>query len=185
MKARLILLEGYFKRMSLREQFLTLLFVLVMLSIWSGNCFKRYGQWISAKKEASSILQTQQLWLDQADKYSAEAAQAKEQLDTARTYTATQLSGQIDKLLRQSQLSNLADIDPVRSKEGEIFNEHTIRVRLKRINIKQLIELNKLLRQQTPYINQQSMRITANRSKPEELDVRYEISSLELIVSAP
>ena len=42
-----------------------------------------------------------------------------------------------------------------------------------------------MLRQQTPYINQQSMRITANRSKPEELDVRYEINSLELIVSAP
>ncbi|MEC8404613.1 MAG: hypothetical protein VXZ08_00845 [Verrucomicrobiota bacterium] len=185
MKVRLKLLEEYFKRMSLREQFLALLFVLVILSIWSGNCFKRYSQWIDAKKETSSILQTQQLWLDQADTSSAEAAQAKEQLDTARTYTATQLSGQIDKLLRQCQLSNLADIDTVRSKEGEIFTEHTIRVRLKRINIKQLIELNKLLRQQTPYINQQSMRITANRSKPEELDVRYEISSLELIVSAP
>jgi hypothetical protein len=185
MKARLKLLEDYFKRMSLREQFLALLFVLVVLSIWSGNCFKRYGQWMNAQKEASSVLQTQQLWLDQADTYSAQATLAQERLDTALTFTATQLSGQIDKLLRQSQLSNLADIDPVRSREGEIFNEHTIRVRLKRINIKQLIELNKLLRQQTPYINQQSVRIAANRSKPEELDVRYEINSLELIVSTP
>ena len=184
MKARLKLFEGYFKRMSLREQCLALLFILVVLSIWSGNCLKRYSQWMSAQREASSILQTQQLWLDQEEICSAEATLAKDKLDTARTYTATQLSGQIDKLLRQSQLSNLADIDPVRSREGEIFNEHTIRVRLKRINIKQLIELNKMLRQQTPYINQQSVRIAANRSKPEELDVRYEINSLELIVSA-
>ena len=77
-----------------------------------------------------------------------------------------------------------AEIDEQTKPESEIFNEHTIRVRLKRINIKQLIELNNMLRQQTPYINQQSVRIAANRSKPEELDVRYEINSLELIVSA-
>jgi hypothetical protein len=55
---------------------------------------------------------------------------------------------------------------------------------LKRISIEQLIQFNSLLRKETPYINQQSIRIAANRSKPEELDVRYEINSLELIESS-
>jgi hypothetical protein len=184
MNAQLQSLKRLFKRMSLREQFLALLFIVVMLSIWTGSCWGRYREWFSARKEATATLQTQQLWLDRAEDYAAGAAQAKQRLDPSRTYNATQLSGQIDKLVRQSQLSGKADLDPVKSREGEIFSEHTIRVRLKRISIEQLIQFNSLLRKETPYINQQSIRIAANRSKPEELDVRYEINSLELIESS-
>jgi len=43
-----------------------------------------------------------------------------------------------------------------------------------------LIKLNKLLSQETPYINIQSVRITKNRRNPEELDVRFQINSFDL-----
>ena len=69
----------------------------------------------------------------------------------------------------------------MRSRQGEIFNDHNLRVRLARISIAEIIELNKLLRQETPYINVQKVNLAANRSKPTQIDARYEINSFELI----
>ncbi|MGK0309977.1 MAG: hypothetical protein ACJAYS_000808 [Lentimonas sp.] len=104
-----------------------------------------------------------------------------ERVDPKKTFEGAQLSEKIDAILRQAGLSISADIDPVQTREGEIFNDHTIRVRLKRISIAKLIQLNELLRKETPYINIQSIRITKNKNKPEELDIRFKINSFDLI----
>ena len=101
-------------------------------------------------------------------------------MDPKKTYAGSQLSGRIDAILRQVALSGSADIDPVQTREGEIFNDHNLRIRLSRISIAQLIQLNKLLSQETPYINLQSVRVTKNRRNPEELDVRFKINSFDL-----
>ena len=66
------------------------------------------------------------------------------------------------------------------TEEKEIFNDHKLRIRLKRISIAQLIQLNTLLSQETPYINIQSVPVTKDRRNPEELDVRFNINSFDL-----
>ena len=151
MNALMTRMRVLYKAMSIREKFLCLCFISVLLFIWSN----------------SSI--------------SVGLNNALKLVDPSKTYAASQLSGKIDSLIRQTGLSNQADIDPVRTREGEIFNDHNLRVRLSRISIAQLIVLNKLLIQETPYINLQSVRIQKNRSNPEQLDVRYQINSFDLI----
>ena len=171
-------LRALYKRMSLREKLLSLLFVLVILFLWSNNWLSRLSEWDAQRKLTGVELQTQQQWLDRSDLLTEQLAVALERVDPSKTFAAAQLSGHIDNLIRRSGLS--ADIDPVSTREGEIFNDHNLRVRLGRISIAQLIELNKLLQQETPYINLQSVRIQKNRSKPEQLDVRYQINSFDL-----
>ncbi len=171
-KARLL-----YKRMSLREKLLSLCFLLVLLFIWSNNWLGRVSDW-NAKRNLTRIeLATQQEWLDRSDFFSEGLAIALERVDPAKTYAAAQLSGRVDSLIRQTGLA--ADIDPVRTREGEIFNDHNVNARLSRISIAQFIKLNNLLKQETPYINVQSVRIQKNRN-PEQLDVRYEINSFDL-----
>ena len=167
--------------MSVREQLLLLLFFLTMLVLWSANLFNRSTIWNDDRKQASADLQTQQLLIDREASYEEGLEAALQRVEPAKTFSSTQLSGRIDDILRKSRLSSFADIDPVRSKQGEIFNDHNIRVRLARISIAQIIEFNKLLRQETPYINVQKVNLAANRSKPTQIDARYEINSFELI----
>ena len=169
-----------FRRMTVREKLLTLLFILVILFLWTGNLLGRTSEWNSHRKQAQADLLTQQQWLDRSDDYTIGLARALERVDPEKTYDGPRLSGRIDTMLRQVSLSASADIDPVKTREGEIFNDHNIRVRLNRISIAQLIRLNKLLSQETPYINLQSVRISKNRRKPEELDARYQINSFDL-----
>lgn len=170
--------RALYKRMSLREKLLSLLFVLVFLFIWSNNWFTRVSEANAQRKLTTVELQTQQQWLDRSDSFTEQLAVALERVDPSKTYAATQLSGHVDSLIRRSGLT--ADIDSVRTREGEIFNDHNLRVRLSQISIAQLIKLNNLLKQETPYINIQSVRIQKNRRNPEQLDVRYEINSFDL-----
>ena len=167
--------------MSPREQILLLLFFLTMLVLWSANIYKRSCIWNDARQQASTDLLTQQLLIDRESTYREGLEAALQRVDPAKTYSAAQLAGRIDEILRTARLSRSADIDPVRSRQGEIFNDHNLRVRLARISIAEIIELNKLLRQETPYINVQKVNLAANRSKPTQIDARYEINSFELI----
>ncbi|CAI8275986.1 MAG: Uncharacterised protein [Opitutia bacterium UBA7350] len=169
------------RRLTVREQLLSLCFILVMLAIWAASWINRSGTWNDDRRVASANLQEQSLWLERADSYARSAREVMEKLDSEKTFGATQLSGQIDSLLRQSGLSSRADMGPVKSRQGEIFNEHTLRVQLKRATIAQYIAFNDLLLNEAPYINQQSVHIKSNRRNPEELDIRFEIASLELI----
>ena len=180
MQQRLQRVKRLFLRMTVRDELLTLLFILVMLFIWTSNLLNRSTAWNHSRTQAQSDLSIQQHWLDRSDQFSDGLERALERVDPQKTYEGPQLSGRIDSILRQVSLSGSADIDPVQTREGEIFNDHNLRIRLSRISIAQLIQLNKLLSQETPYINLQSVRVTKNRRNPEELDARFKINSFDL-----
>jgi hypothetical protein len=172
--------RALYKRMSLREKLLSLLFVLVILFLWANNWLGRLSEWNAQRQLTAVELTTQQQWLDRSDFFSQGLATALERVDPSKTYAAAQLSGHVDNLIRQSGLTLKANINSVDTREGEIFNDHKLGVRLNGISIAQLIKLNSLLKQETPYINVQSVQIQKNRRSPEQLDVRYEINSFDL-----
>ncbi len=180
MKTMIAKIRTLYRTMSLREKSLCLCFLIALLIIWSNNWIGRTLEWNIQRNLSATELATQQEWLKRNDAISAGLSNALKRVDPSKTYAAAQLSGQIDGLIRQTGLSNQADIDPVRTREGEIFNDHNLRVRLSRISIAQLIKLNKLLQQESPYINLQSLRIQKNRTKPDQLEVRYQINSFDL-----
>ena len=172
--------KALYRKMSLREKLLTLLFMLVVLFLWANSWTERLSKWNDQRQFYKSELQIQQQMLERGPEFAAGLERALARVDPAKTYAAVQLSGRVDSLLRSARLSGRADIDSVRTREGEIFNDHNLRVRLNRVSLKQLINLNSLLKQDTPYINIQSVRIEANRRNPQQLDVRIEVNSFDL-----
>ncbi|MEM7790192.1 MAG: hypothetical protein AAF546_02215 [Verrucomicrobiota bacterium] len=173
------------KRLSIREKVITLLFVFVVLSLWADSIFGRFSTLNEFREKAEKELIYQESRLERDAFYAQEMNRALERVDPSKTYSAIQLSGRIDLLLRQASLAGRSDIDSVKSIEGEIFNDHNISVRLNRISIAQLINFHTLVAAETPYINLQSLRLKANRNNPEELDARFEINSFELINQNP
>jgi hypothetical protein len=173
------LLSAYHKR-SLREKFLMLGFVLILLVIWTQSFLNRSGQWNDQRAIASIELLTQQQWLDRETQYAEQLAKALEKVDPSKTFSAAQLSGKVDALIREIKLESNADIDPVQTRNGEIFNDHTMRLRLKGISLAQFIVLNNILKKNSPYIEAKSIRITKNQRKPQEMNIRFEINSFDL-----
>lgn len=173
-------IKAIYKRTSLREKLLTLVFILVVLFLWANDWANRLSEWNDQRQFTANELEFQRQTLERGPEIDEGLKRALARVDPSKTYAAAQLSGRIDSRLRSADLSGRADIDSVRTREGEIFNDHNLRVQLNRISIAQLIHFNALLKEDTPYINIQSVRIRANRRNPEQLDVRFEINSFDL-----
>ncbi|MEM1221197.1 MAG: hypothetical protein AAGH40_00420 [Verrucomicrobiota bacterium] len=173
------------KRLSIREKVITLLFIFVVLSLWASNIIDRFSNLNAFRQKADQELIYQESRLEKDAFYAQELNRALERVDPSKTYSAIQLSGRIDSLLRRAALASSSNIDPVKSVEGEIFNDHNITVELDRISITQLINFHTLVSAETPYINLQSLILKANRNNPEELNARFKINSFELINQNP
>ena len=84
-------LRALYKRMSLREKLLSLLFVVVILFLWSNNWFTRLSDGNAQRKLTGIELQTQQQWLDRSDLFTEQLAVALERVDPSKTFAAAQL----------------------------------------------------------------------------------------------
>lgn len=180
MRKALAIVRRVFLRMSVREKLLALLFILVMLFLWTNSLVQRGSQWKTDFTSAGSLLDRQQLWLDIETRTAAELEAALERVEPSKTFSASQLAGRIDDIVRQVGLATKAEINPVKTREGEIFDDHNIRVRLRRIDIGQVIDFNSRIRDESPYINIEKITLTPVRNKETEIDARFEINSFEL-----
>lgn len=174
-------IQNTYQKRSLREKFLLFGFVLIIFAIWTQSFLERTGQWNQQRSQAAVELSTQQQWLDREAQYDEQLKAALEKVEPSKTFTAAQLSGKVDEIIRRIQLESNADLDPVQSKSGEIFNDHTMRLRVNNISIEQFIRLNTALKLNSPYIEPKSIRISKNQRQPNEMNVRFEINSFDLV----
>ena len=69
---------------------------------------------------------------------------ALEKVEPSKTFSAAQLSGTVDAIIRSIQLETKTDIDPVQTRNGEIFNDHTMRLRTNGVNVNEFINSMKI-----------------------------------------
>ena len=169
-----------YQQRSLREKFLLQGFILVLFVIWSQGFLGKFATWNNQRQSTSIELMTQQQWLDREAQYEEALAIALEKVEPSKTFSAAQLSGQVDALIREIQLEGKTDIDPVQTRTSEIFNDHIMRLRLKNVTVQEFINLNSRLKTFSPYIAPKSIRITKNQRRPEEMNIRFEINSFDL-----
>lgn len=178
MKALLTSIQQRFLAFTTREKALFLLFVIVMLTIWLNAQLGQLNEIQSSRQSVERDLAEQRLWLERAESIQQNLAEALAMVDPSRTYSASQLTGRIDNLARASRLT--ADIDPVTTRQGQIFNNHRVRVRLNRLSPDALLSFTQSLHAESPYITLDRLRLTPNRASAETLDAQFEISSFEL-----
>ena len=71
-------LRALYKRMSLREKLLSLIFVIVILFLWSNSWLSRLSDENAQRKLTRVELQTQQQWLDRSELFTEQLAVALE-----------------------------------------------------------------------------------------------------------
>ena len=169
-----------YQQRTLREKFLLLGFVLLLFIIWSQSFFNKFSDWNIQRKFTSTELINQEAWLDRKVQYAEELAIALEKLEPSKTFSSAQLSGQLDALIREIKLEDKTDIDPVQTQTSEIFNDHSLRLRLKGVSIEEFILFSNGLVTFFPYISPKSIRIDKNQKRPEELNIVFEIISFDL-----
>lgn len=171
-------MKSFFETRTQREKILILFMMAVGVFIWSSFFFERYSALMTERRVLTQTVEEQRLWLAQSESIRASIEQGMQNLDPSRTLNATQLSGEVGSLAREAGLRPA--ITTPRTTGGDVFSNNTLTVSANKSDLDSLISFTEALQDRAPYIGIEQVIITADRSNPMLLDVRYDISSVEV-----
>lgn len=172
------LLQTWFHGLNVRERALLTLFIWVILFAWAVVLIGATRTTWSAWQRSGGFLQANTELLERGPQIRAELETARAGVDNARTFSAQQLVGTIDGLARDQNLR--FDISAPSTEESDLFSFHTVRVELKRAQLRELEDFEAAILAMNPYVDLAEFRLVANRRDPRFLDATFAVESFEL-----
>ena len=168
-----------FNFLSLRERYLLAAFIWALLLMW-GVFLVQSAQttWRSFKKSKGDLNQYEET-LGLADAAEQLLRNARQGLDSSKTFSAAQLVGRLDSLARENKVSSF-DLSTPSTIESQLFTFNNVRLSIKRSRIEELIRFEQAVKAYSPYIALSNFQITANKRDPRFLDATLELVSFEL-----
>ncbi len=165
-----------------RERFLLTAILAIAVLWWGGAVL---SQWIGALRETSLIRrQISQARLDLG--FDTEIRQrlgdALSRLETERFLSANRFIEIVDRVARNAEV--LPNLGRVNTRENEGVRLHRLDLEIRSLRIAELIRLEALLREQSPYIQIESIFINSRRNTS-VLSAEFELSAFEVDVSNP
>lgn len=168
-----------FNALSVRERFLLVCFIWVLLLVWVLNSMDRIGQSVRSFQMNSALLGSITETLEMAPMAEEVLSAARQGLDTSQTFSSAQLAGRLDSLARENSISSF-DISSASTIETELFSFHTVRLSVQRASMVELIRLDNAIKAYSPYIATTEFLISANRRDPRILTADFELVAFEL-----
>jgi len=168
-----------FNAFSIRERYLVAIFIWAILIIWMLALVESLQKNWRNYSGNGRLLDNLTSLLEQTDQAEVLLRDARQGLDSTKTYSAAQLSGRLDSLARENQVSSF-DISTASTIDSELFSFHNVRLSIKRARIAELIRFEQAVKQYSPYIALGDFQITANKRDPRYLDAVFELVSFEL-----
>jgi hypothetical protein len=170
--------KKFYNILSLRERALLTVFIWIILFVWTGGLFKDSKSVYTNLRSTAYQLKYQAQVISEKEDIKIRLNHALERLEPEKTYSSSQLVEKLDNIARKAGLN--FDINSPSTQEGDIFNAHTVRIQFKKGGIADLIEFDQKIKEESPYLGLERMRIVANKADPRQLDAQFLVSSFEL-----
>lgn len=170
--------KKFYNSLSLRECTLLTVFIWIILILWASSLLKDSKTIFANLRNTNYQLKYQTQIISEKDDIKLRLTQALERVEPEKTYSSSQLVEKLDNIARKAGLN--FDINSLSTQEGDIFNAHTVRIQFKKSGIVDLIEFDQKIKEESPYLGLERMRIVANKATPRQLDAQFLVSSFEL-----
>lgn len=167
-----------FAKLNCREKVLCLIFVWLLGMIWLTTCMHRIKQFKQDWKLAQSKLKCYNFWIKNEGIIKSNLDKILTWIDPQKTYSGTQLTGQVETIARNNQLTY--SMTTPKTRQGDIFNAHTVRLRCENATLQNLITFENEIYQKKPYVGLEKVKIQANNFNPTLLDVNFDLIALQL-----
>ncbi len=171
-------MRALFLARSFREKVMLLAFLLTMVLLWGFSLIERSGDTSRQVQSTAALLQEQQVVLNDAEAIEARMRAGIENLDPDRILSGSLLMSELDSMAGQYGVDR--SIDSPRSQEGEVFFFHTVNINIQNADLGALVAFAEGIHERSPYMGLEEVRLTADRNRPDRLDARFRISSVEL-----
>lgn len=174
-----MVLRQIFNTLSLRERYLLAAFIWALLLMWAIFLLQSAKLTWNSYRGSQATLKQYEETLELADAAEQLLRNARQGLDSSKTFSAAQLVGRLDSLARENEVSSF-DISTPSTIESQLFTFNNVRLSIKRARIAELIRFEQAVKAYSPYIALGNFQITANKRDPRFLDATLELVSFEL-----
>ena len=169
--------SAFIRLLSKREKVLVVLLLWTLVFVGLNYLFNHLQELWGDINAERRVLERHSVLLAKKPQIGHRLKTLLDHLDPEKTVSSTDLIAKIDAIARAAKLS--PDINTPRTQEGEVFNNHSLRVRFKQASIADLIQFDQALKKESPYINLDSLEIKSSKSDPAQLNAIFLISSFE------
>lgn len=171
--------KRYFKQMTLREQILLTAFVWVMLIILLNFSLNWSRSSISELKRNVVEMEAHEEVFAKKPRIDAELEETLKLFDPTKTFNGDRLLQEVDVFATNLKIVN-RDFRTPKKKVGELLTLYSMPYTIKQASIDKLVQFEKSIRQEFPYIGISQLVITAKKSDPKYLNANFVINSFEL-----
>ncbi len=168
-----------YSRLVLREKVLLCALFWVLVLIWLISWLGRFGTTQRTFTTAGTAIDQSMEMMLEAPMVDQEIRAVVAELDPSLTYDDRRLTLEIDSLARRLGIRDIR-LNTARSEESDAFVFHTLRFEAARAPLAKLIEFEAALRQRSPYISLESLKIDPIDANPNLAKGTFVLRSFEL-----
>jgi hypothetical protein len=170
--------SGLLTKLNCREKLLCLIFIWLCGFIWFTTCVHRAKKIRQDWQLVQSKIRHFNFWIKNEAIVRSNLTKILTWIDPEKTYSGTQLAGQVETVARNNRLTY--SMTSPKTRQGDIFNAHTLQLRCENANLKDLVDFENEIYAMKPYIGLEKVRIRANNFNPTLLEVNFDLIALQL-----
>jgi len=173
-------MKAFFLTRLFREKVLLTALLALGALLWLSNVGRRgHALWLQWRA-TSTLLATQQQWLDNRADIETAATQAVAHLDPAHTFSSTRLLGELSTIADDVGVRGNTASEILGTERTSQFAVNTIQFSLRNIDWDSLKRFYLELSRRTPYIGLEQFSLTSAPGNAAQLNVMLRVSSVEI-----
>lgn len=178
MKKYFYVLNRIFHKLNYREKFLLLLFTSTLTFIWFMSACQQTKTLVQNWHTINTKIKQDRFWIRNESIVKANLRKVLDVMDPGKTLSGAAFSGEVENIIRAFNLNY--SITSPKTHQGEIFNSHSLQLHCTGASIGDLITVEEAIYAKKPYLNLEKVKIHANSFNPEQLEVDFSLSALQL-----
>ncbi|HUL53127.1 MAG TPA: hypothetical protein VLT83_06930 [Opitutaceae bacterium] len=173
-------MKALFYSRHIREKILVIVLLAMVAVTWLGRVAGRGRTLWREWRATSTVLTTQQQWLDNRRDIEAAAAQAVGRLDPARTFSSTRLLGELSTIADQVGVRSNTSSEILGTERTNEFAVNTVQFAIRNADLPSVLTFYDEIDKRTPYLGVEQFSLTVNPGNQSLLNVMLRISSVEI-----
>lgn len=174
-------MKAFFFSRLLREKLLLLALLGMAAAVWLTAITRRgHALWL-VWRSTSSVLVTQQQWIDHRADIEAAATKAVAHLDPSHTFSSTRLLGELSAIADQVGVRNNTSSEVLGTERSSQFAVNTVQFAIRNADLAAVLSFYDELEKRAPYIGIEQFSLTVSPGNQSLLAVMLRVSSVEIV----
>ena len=167
-----------FSRLSMREKFLSVLFIAALLGVWFTFQVDRHGAAIKNIRFANARAEEQGQWFIEQANIDSQYNAMLQSINLDELPSADAVSASVFDLIRKYGFSDFKT-NPPKTVPGIPLTFHAFTININKADYNKLIDFTNEIKSSLPYVSLRQISIIAQPRTPQFLNVKLDLKSIE------